>query len=604
MLEEIQAALDAGVSMDSLANRLLPKRERSYRAWVYSIAALLTIVLSVFAYYYFKDNSQPINFENMSLRKLSQTNKVTYAQITPDGKSVVYFTLEENSTRSIWIRRVEDRNALRLVSNEPQQFWGGIGISPDASQIFYSVADENARFGTLYRISSLGGTPRKLIEKANDVGSVSSDGQRILFVRRNSDRLQIITANTADGGEERIVHTGQPDELFRDPKFSADDKSVFYSKRKTNNGKSLWSLVEIPVEGGVERTILDTNGERIGELAVLKNGQGILINKGDDASILQQLFHVSIADGKEKRLTNDLNSYHGISVSDDGNSIAATQNFTTKDIWIVKNGENPRKITTESNVYSNACFMPDGRIVYDATDNNRPQIWIMNADGSNPQQLTPYDSFNFEPQISPDGRYIIFTSDRTGESEIWRMNTDGSNSIILTNTIGPSFAPIVSSDSTVWFQWNKENKQILAKIPVSGGEITIPEPNFGDHQWAISPDGKSVALVFFDEENKRFKLRIRPINTEEPSKIFDIAATNVLAWTADGENLLYRSLEPSPETLSAIWEQPLSGGKPKQFLSVKPDRVSKITQSADGKQTLFIRTKTSTDAVLLTKTKE
>jgi eukaryotic-like serine/threonine-protein kinase len=603
LLEEIQAAVLAGVSMDSFAKRLLPKQpERRWRARHFAMLAFFVAAASIFAFYYFRsDASPPIRFENMTLRKFAQTNNVSFVQIMPDGKSIVYFTLDEDSTRSLWIQRIEDKSALRLLSKELRQFWGGIGIAPDGSQIFYILADENARYGTLYRISSLGGTPRKLVENANDVGSVSADGQRILFAR-HGERIQILSANTADGGDERLIHTGKTNEFFRDPQFSADGKSIFFSKRVINSGKTSWSLVEIPAEGGAERTILTTNSERIGELAVLKNGKGVLINKSDDASKLQQLFYVSLPDGKQQRITNDLNTYHGIGVSADGNTIVATQNSTAKDIWIAgKDGENLRQLTAESNVYTNAVFTPDGRIVYDALDNNRPDIWIMNADGGNRQQLTPGGAFNLEPQVSPDGRFIVFTSDRTGENKIWRMNIDGSNPVLLTNVAGGAFAPVISPDSqTVWFQWSRDNKQVSAKVPLAGGEVSEQQPSFGDNLWAISPDGKQLASVFFDTADNQFKVRVRPLDAEEPSKVFDIAATHLLKWTADGKNLLYRSLEPNPAMLSIVWLQPLSGGAPKQFLSVKPDRVFNLSQSADGKQTLIIRTKISTSAVMLT----
>ncbi|NJM54213.1 MAG: hypothetical protein HC846_13020 [Blastocatellia bacterium] len=230
ILEEVKAAVEAGVSMDSFAKRILPKEEkRVSRIWVFAVLSAFIAAFSIFAYFYFRSNSSPpISFENMTLRKLSQTNDVSFVQITPDGRSIVYHTLNEDSSRSLWIRQIQEKNSLQLISKELRQFWGGIGFSPDGSWIFYSLADENARQGTLYRISSLGGTPRKLVEKANDVGSVSSEGKRILFVRRNENEvLQIMTANTADGGDEQIIHTGKPNDNFRDPKFSADDKSVF-----------------------------------------------------------------------------------------------------------------------------------------------------------------------------------------------------------------------------------------------------------------------------------------------------------------------------------------------------------------------------------------
>ncbi len=602
ILEETRAAIEAGVSMDSASNPFLLKQKTVSRRWLIA-PAVLVIALSVSAYFYFQTapSKPPLNFANMTLRKLSQSGMTSYAHITPDGKSIVYIMLDKDEGRSLWIRRIEDRNALQLISKGLRQFWGGLGISPDGNHIFYILADENARFGTLYRISSLGGSPRKLIENVNDVGSVSPDGQRIVFARY-TEKMQILSANAADGGDERVIHTGAPDELFRDPQFSADGKSVFFSKRKSVSGKTSWSLVEVPVEGGAEGTILETSGKRIGELAVLKNGKGILINRTDDVSNLQQIYYVSLPDGKEQRITNDLNSYHGVNVSSDGNTIAATQNLTVRDIWTGKDAESLRRVTTESNVYSRAAFTPDGRIVYDALDNNRPNIWIINQDGTNAQQLTPNDSFNAEPQVSADGRFIVFSSDRTGENKIWRMNTDGSNPTLLTNVSGPAYAPVISPDSsTVWFQWNRNNKLVLGKIPLGGGEAVEQQPNFGDNLWAVSPDGKQLAQVFFDGQSNQFKTRVRPLNAEEPSKIYNIPASFILNWTADGKNLLYRSIDTTPEMFSILWMQSVEGGEPKQFLSVKPDRITNIAQSADGKQILIIRSKSLSDAVMLSK---
>jgi serine/threonine protein kinase/Tol biopolymer transport system component len=604
ILEEAKAALETGAATppNIRSSAFLLKEKTRSRLWLVLPAALI-VALSLAAYYFFRPAAQsetPLNFANMALRKLSQSGTVSFAQITPDAKSIVYITIDETEGRALWIRRVEDRSALQLLVKGARQFWGGIGVSPDGSQIFYIQADENARFGTLYRISSLGGAPRKLIENANDVGAISADGQRILFVRYG-EAMQILSANASDGGDERVVHTGERDDLFRDPQFSSDGQKIYFSKRKAVDGKTSWSLVEIPVAGGAERVILDSGGKRIGELAVLKNGKGILINRTDEISNLQQLYFVSLPDGAEQRITNDLNSYQGISVSSDGKTLAATQNLTSRDIWVGTSPDALRRVTAESNVFSNAAFAPDGRIVYDALDNNRPDIWIMNADGTGAQQLTPNDSFNSEPQVTPDGRFIVFSSDRTGESKIWRMNTDGSNPQLLTNVAGPAFSPVVAPDAnTVYFQWIRDNQRVFGKIPITGGEAQEQAP-FGENLWAISPDGKQVAAVFFDAPGNQFKVRVRPIDAEEPAKIFNIPASFILEWTADGKNLLYRSIDTTPEMFSIVWLQPIEGGEPRRFLSVKPDRVTNLAQTADGKQILIVRSKTTTDAVMLTK---
>jgi serine/threonine protein kinase/WD40 repeat protein len=602
VLEDAKAAVEAGVSVDSFARRLLPKPESSSRPWIFAFIGLFIASFSVVAYYYFRPDSPPINFANMTLRKLSQTNNVRFAHVTPDGKSLVYQTVNENDSRTLWIRRIEEKNALQLVAPQPVLYWGGFAVSPDGAQIFYIAAEPDARHGALYRISSLGGAPRKLNDVANDVGAVSPDGNRILFVRYGT-RGQIVSANAADGGDERVIQTGEPNHIFRDPQFSPDGTSVFYSKLEKREGEEFWSVVEIPASGGEEETILSPRKQRIGELAVLKTGGGLLINKTDAVSNLQQIFHVALPGGELQRVTNDLNSYTGVSASDDGNKIVAVQRHESSDIWIAS-GENMEKITTESNVYDTAVFAPDGRIVYDATDNNRPHIWVTNHDGTNAQQLTPNDSSDFQPRVSSDGRFIVFTSERTGERKVWRMNIDGSAPQMLTHVSGMTSNPVIMPDAqTVLFSWATRDAVVLGKIPLAGGAVT-EQPLFGKQLWSLAPDGEKVAYVFYDEPSREYKVRVRPFETDEPSTIFDISPTNFLSWTADGKNLLYREIEPSQTSSSTVWRQPLAGGEPKSFLSVSPDEVFNVAQSADGKKTAVVRGRYSSDAVMLTRIKQ
>ena len=51
----------------------------------------------------------------------------------------------------------------------------------------------------------------------------------------------------------------------------------------------------------------------------------------------------------------------------------------------------------------------------------------MDADDSNPVQLTFNNAFDGQPSFSPDGSKIIFTSDLSGNSDVWVMDADGSN---------------------------------------------------------------------------------------------------------------------------------------------------------------------------------
>ncbi len=329
----------------------------------------------------------------------------------------------------------------------------------------------------------------------------------------------------------------------------------------------------------------------------------MLINSVEPVSNLPQIFYVSFSDAAERRITNDLNAYFGISASDDGKTIVTAQRLFAKNISVFS-GDNPNqanKISKESNIHSTAVFTPDGRIIYDAADNNRPHIWMMNADGSNPQQLTPNDSTDFQPLASPDGRFIFFISERTGDRKIWRMDIDGSNQQNLTPFEGIMFSHNLNPEKqTVFFDWNKNEKKVMGEVPLAGGEIR-EFSLFGNSLTAYSPDAEQVAYVFIDEKDKKRKVRVRPFESEEPVTVFDISPIEFLRWTADGKGLLYREIETDDESVSTVWLQTVSGGKPQPFLSVKPDMVFNVSQSKGGKQSAVVRGNLLTDAVMLSK---
>jgi TolB protein len=77
-------------------------------------------------------------------------------------------------------------------------------------------------------------------------------------------------------------------------------------------------------------------------------------------------------------------------------------------------------------------YSPDGsKIVFVATHDGDPELYIADADGQNVTKLTDNESVDASPKWAPDGSHIVFVSDRDGDFSIYTMQPDGSDLQLL-----------------------------------------------------------------------------------------------------------------------------------------------------------------------------
>jgi len=611
ILKETRAASDAGVSVDSFARRFYREATTPSKAWIAPVA-LIVLAIAVGAWWYFPKAQDrfPIRFDNMGMRRFSDADNVGYAQISPDGKSVAYATYEDEGTRSLWLRRIDDRNPLLLVPPQRVNFWGGLAIANDGGQVFYLTAGRTATLGTLYRVSSLGGPVRKLVENVNDIGGISPDGQRLLLVRYG-DRPQIFSVNTSDGGDEQIIVQTPFDSArkmhFRDPHFSPDGKSVYFVRTRNEQGEESWALESISLETRKERVFF-SQPERISELAPMPDSSGIVFTAVDPVSKLQQVFHYSLLDGTRTRLTNDLFFYFGVNMDAEGKTILVSQTSDEQQLWVGDSGNLAALTPTieEPQPYQNVEWTPDGRLVFDGYENNIAQIWISNADGSNRQKLTSTGADDFEPQVTPDGRYIVFTSKRSGRRQIFRMNIDGGQQTLLADVPGVTQAPRIAPDGqTVVFDWFNGGDRAVATVPLLGGtvqELLKPDsqiPISNTFYWAMSPDGKSVAYSIWLPAEQKMKIAVRAVDKTEPSVILDIWPLVIFKWSPDSKSILYKERQAGYRPENLILEIDVATGKSRTVLAAGRDQVEDFSYSPDKKRVAVIRGRDRSNAVLL-----
>jgi len=89
-----------------------------------------------------------------------------------------------------------------------------------------------------------------------------------------------------------------------------------------------------------------------------------------------------------------------------------------------------------------ASWSPDGkRIVFESDRDANHEIYVMDADGTNQTRLTTSPGRDANPAWSPDGRRIVFSSSRGGNVDIYVMNADGTNERRLTTDSKNDLAP-------------------------------------------------------------------------------------------------------------------------------------------------------------------
>src|SRR6185436_10392530 len=112
-----------------------------------------------------------------------------------------------------------------------------------------------------------------------------------------------------------------------------------------------------------------------------------------------------------------------------GSTIVAQKMNSLSQLWIAPNGDpgaGKLLLTAAGDAYHYLSWTPDNQILFDLHENGIDDVWKVAADGSGrPERLTNQQGKNFGPSVTPDGRYIVFISTRSGNAQLWRMNADG-----------------------------------------------------------------------------------------------------------------------------------------------------------------------------------
>ena len=157
-----------------------------------------------------------------------------------------------------------------------------------------------------------------------------------------------------------------------------------------------------------------------------------------------------------------------------------------------------RRITTHNAYDYSPYWSPDGgRIAFVSARSGNRDIWVMDADGGQHQQLTTHGSADYSPSWSPDGQKIAFVSSRSGNPDIWVMDADGGNKRRLTTHNAHDYSPSWSPDGQkIAFGSNRSGNRVIWVMDTDGGnKRRLTTHGNYDVQPSWSPDGRKIAFV-------------------------------------------------------------------------------------------------------------
>ncbi|MEJ6582408.1 MAG: amidohydrolase family protein [Crocinitomicaceae bacterium] len=300
-------------------------------------------------------------------------------------------------------------------------------------------------------------------------------------------------------------------------------------------------------------------------------------------------------DYEELKFTTDEGTWMNLDVSPDGKSIVFDMLGDIYSIPMAGGKATPLRIGIPFEVQPR--FSPDGKQISFTSDaGGADNIWVMNADGSEPKQITKEDFRLLNNAVwTADGNYFIarkhFTSGRSlGAGEMWMYHKIGGSGMQLTerkNDQQDVNEPCISADGKYlyysedmypggYFQYNKDpNKQIyvIQRYEFATGEITtITGGPGGAARPQISPDGQKLAFV--KRVRTKTVLFIHDLKTGQEYPLYEsLNKDQQEAWAVFG---VYPNFDWSNNENIVFW----SGGKI-NTINVASLKVTEIPFSAD-----------------------
>ena len=584
----------------------------------YSVLGLLFLAMIGFAVLSWYKGSEVLSAAAFSKTQISRINtdgKATAPALSPDGRYVA-FVSGDPGAKSLIVKQISTESSVTVLPATNLNL-ANVSFSPEGDYVYYCETRPDGSVNTLYRVPTLGGTPKKLIEDVDGAVTFSPDGKRFAFVRHatsnGSDNVIIADATTLEMHPFISSKDTEYDFFSFRIAWSPDGKKMLFGAGKRQGGfVTRTDIVEADLNDRSIRRLNDTELFFANNFVWLEDGSGFLFVGRETQNGPTQVWRASYPSIEMHQVTNDFNDYVDLSISADGRKLVTVKGDTSSSIWrYTPSTKALSQVTEESRNLEGLqglVELPDKSLLYTRSEAKQGQIWVAGPDGKNSRALLAEQGFSLAPSVTPDGRYIVFNlqKDKDRSSRIWRATADGKNAVMLTedNAEYADFNPQLTPDGkTVIFQRQVTNvdRSVLMKVSVDGGEpaTVFSNDDLSAFMPRISPDGKRLAFVTYDIHTFDKRMQIASFDGSRLGKIENTLEMNLISqyyWSPDGKSLTALSTRGGTPNL---WRLPVDGSAPAPITDFKSGRVLNFAWSSDNKDLLIARGNSNNDLVMI-----
>jgi Tol biopolymer transport system component len=534
--------------------------------------------------------------------------------VSPNGKWVVFPAIGADGVRRMWLRSLDSVEVRPLAGTEsenplqPPVYW-----SPDSRFIVFSSNPGPFTPGQLKKLDISGGPPTVICDVRGVVVGVTWNRDGVIVFGDNVVRgLLRVSAEGGVATPLTVIDPSRGENFHLYPQFLPDGKHFLYyraSNKPEYQGTYVGTIDAKPEEQSLKLVML--SDRQATYTASLIGGPGRLLFMRDTTLFAQPFDPGSFQlTGESVPVADQVGSFAPANVglySVSENGVLAYRVGAGGDqvqlTWYDPQG----KVTGtlgDKGAYRNPAVSPDGTRVavtqLDRSTSGGSNIWVLDIARGNNIKVTFNAGGNDFPVWSPDGKSILFASNRAGHMDLYLKGADGSGEERLV------FKSELEKRPT---SWSKDGRFLLFQSaePKTRDDIwVLPDPSgsagnakpvpylrteFQEGVATFSPDGRWIAYV--SEESGAGEAYVRPFY---PDRIAESAAGGrwliskgaffqLPRWRSDGGELFYRA--PSLQVMSAkVRTEKAFEASPARPLFATPLQFPGDVTS-DGKRFLF-----------------